>query len=84
METTNHINMTANSNLSTKQSTDMIAQSTETKDTIDNILHKFQQQSSIDCYMTHPKMCTCNSSEEFNSLLLSIEKVTKLTVNDYN
>ena len=49
------------------------------QDKIVNTLCKVKQQSPIEYYMTNPKTCIEDSSEEFNFWLLSIEQVSKLT-----
>ena len=47
-----------------------------------NALHKVQQQSSIDQYMTVLQAFTGYSSNEFNSWFHIFEKVSTLTGND--
>ena len=50
----------------------------EAQDKIANTLREEEEQRSIDRYMTDLKICTKHDLK-FNSWLLSIEKVSKLT-----
>ena len=47
-----------------------------------NTLQTVQQESKIDRNMTDVKTCTRHDSEEFNTWLLSIDKVSKMTGHD--
>ena len=50
----------------------------EVQDRVTNTLNKVQHQSTIDRYMNDLKTCIANNVEEFNSWLLSVEKVLAL------
>ena len=54
----------------------------EAQDKVTNTLNSVQQKRAIDRYMNDVKTCMGENTEEFNSWLLSVEKVTTITNTD--